>query len=137
MFLKWREKKPKIIKDNFHDKVWFKSLYKQVKSWYCLRYGESFSQSKPSTAIGVISLYGTPFEVSIPLFVRQNIEKIGESACSWKTCVSKIYDVDKYGRSVGVVFVGKTNVNLELIKAGYAWQYRKYCKASFCVLDDN
>ncbi len=24
------------------------------------------------------------------------------------------------------------NVNQELIKAGLAWQYRKYCKASFC-----
>ncbi len=44
----------------------------------------------------------------------------------------KVYDIDKYGRSVGVVFVGNTNVNNEIIKAGYGWQYRKYCKASFC-----
>ncbi|WP_136798701.1 thermonuclease family protein [Desulfosediminicola ganghwensis] len=44
----------------------------------------------------------------------------------------KAYDVDRYGRTVGVVMVAGLNVNRELIKAGYAWQYRKYCKASFC-----
>jgi len=30
------------------------------------------------------------------------------------------------------VFAGNTSVNQEIIRAGYAWQYRKYCKASFC-----
>ncbi len=44
----------------------------------------------------------------------------------------KIYDVDKYGRSVGVVFVHGRNVNEEIIRAGYGWQYRKYCRVSFC-----
>ena len=24
------------------------------------------------------------------------------------------------------------NVNAEIIRVGYAWQYRKYCKAAFC-----
>lgn len=33
---------------------------------------------------------------------------------------------DKYGRLVGKVFVGDTNVNLEVVKAGYAWWYRQY-----------
>ena len=28
--------------------------------------------------------------------------------------------------------VNGVNVNQSLIKAGYAWQYRKYCKESFC-----
>ncbi len=42
------------------------------------------------------------------------------------------YDKDKYGRTVGGVFVDGINVNEEIIKAGYAWQYQKYCKASFC-----
>jgi micrococcal nuclease len=44
----------------------------------------------------------------------------------------KVYDTDRYGRSVGVVFVGGPNVNRAIIKNGFAWQYRKYCKASFC-----
>jgi endonuclease YncB( thermonuclease family) len=33
---------------------------------------------------------------------------------------------DRYGRTVAWVFVGKTNVNEELVKAGYAWHFRKY-----------
>lgn len=33
---------------------------------------------------------------------------------------------DKYGRLVGKIFVGNTNVNLEVVKAGYAWWYRQY-----------
>lgn len=45
---------------------------------------------------------------------------------------AKVYDTDKYGRSVGVVFACGTNVNREIIRRGYAWQYRKYCKAPFC-----
>jgi micrococcal nuclease len=41
-------------------------------------------------------------------------------------------DTDKYGRTVGVVQVDGVNVNEEIIQAGSAWQYRKYCKTSFC-----
>ncbi|MCQ2365225.1 MAG: thermonuclease family protein [Akkermansia sp.] len=33
---------------------------------------------------------------------------------------------DKYGRLVGKVFVGGAYVNLEVVKAGYAWWYRQY-----------
>lgn len=37
------------------------------------------------------------------------------------------YDkVDKYGRFVGTIFVGGMNTNLEQIKAGLAWHYKKY-----------
>ncbi len=42
------------------------------------------------------------------------------------------YDTDKYGRTVGVVAVDGVNVNRSLIENGFAWQYRRYCKASFC-----
>ncbi len=42
------------------------------------------------------------------------------------------YDTDRYGRTVGVVTVNGKNVNESIIAAGYGWQYRKYCKESFC-----
>ena len=42
------------------------------------------------------------------------------------------YDTDRYGRTVGVVQVDGVNVNENLIKAGLAWQYKKYCRAAFC-----
>ena len=34
--------------------------------------------------------------------------------------------IDKYGRTVAEVFVGGRNVNLELVRGGYAFVYRKY-----------
>lgn len=33
---------------------------------------------------------------------------------------------DKYGRLVGKIRVGDTDVNLAVVKAGYAWWYRRY-----------
>jgi endonuclease YncB( thermonuclease family) len=36
----------------------------------------------------------------------------------------KSYGTDRYGRILGVVFVGGKNVNLEMVKAGLAEVYR-------------
>jgi micrococcal nuclease len=41
-------------------------------------------------------------------------------------------DTDRYGRTVGMVFVDGLNVNREIVKAGYAWVYRNYCTQRFC-----
>lgn len=35
---------------------------------------------------------------------------------------------DRYGRLVGVVFVDGHDVNLEQVRAGFAWWYRQYAK---------
>lgn len=37
-----------------------------------------------------------------------------------------VKDTDSYGRTVGVVYKGNFNVNLEMVKSGYAWWYKKY-----------
>lgn len=37
-----------------------------------------------------------------------------------------VVDTDRYGRTVGKVFVGGTNVNLAMVQAGMAWWYRQY-----------
>jgi len=42
-------------------------------------------------------------------------------------------DTDRYGRTVGIVLVSGINVNQEIVKAGYAWVYRQYCKQAFCA----
>ena len=39
---------------------------------------------------------------------------------------------DRYGRTVAIVMNAENNVNQEMVKAGYAWVYRKYCDRSFC-----
>jgi len=41
-------------------------------------------------------------------------------------------DMDKYGRTVAIIRVGDKNFSEEMIKAGYAWVYRKYCNAPAC-----
>ncbi len=44
------------------------------------------------------------------------------------------YGQDRYGRTIGLVYLDSNNrcLNEELIKSGYAWVYRKYCKDGFC-----
>ena len=42
------------------------------------------------------------------------------------------YDKDRYGRTVGLVYVGKKCLNEELIRNGLAWVYKKYCTEPFC-----
>ncbi len=44
-----------------------------------------------------------------------------------------VMDTDQYGRKVAVVRLadGRT-LNGELVRAGHAWVYRRYCTASFC-----
>lgn len=39
-----------------------------------------------------------------------------------------VQDTDRYGRTVGRVYVGDTDVNAELVKQGAAWVYRQYAK---------
>ncbi len=50
-----------------------------------------------------------------------------------KTAEVIAYDTDRYGRTVGVVMIDGENVNQGLINAGFAWQYREYCKEAFCT----
>jgi endonuclease YncB( thermonuclease family) len=38
----------------------------------------------------------------------------------------EVEDTDRYGRSVGQVWVGTLNVNAELVRRGAAWVYRQY-----------
>lgn len=39
-----------------------------------------------------------------------------------------VQDTDRYGRTVGRVYVGAVDVNAELVKQGAAWVYRQYLK---------
>ncbi len=49
-----------------------------------------------------------------------------------KTVKVDVRDVDRYGRYVALIEVDGQVLNEALIKKGYAWVYRKYCKADFC-----
>ena len=41
-------------------------------------------------------------------------------------------NTDRYGRTVGIVTDGNRDINQEMVKAGYAWVYRRYCDKPFC-----
>lgn len=43
-----------------------------------------------------------------------------------KAITVDVVDTDRYGRTVGKVFMGGTNVNLAMVQAGMAWWYRPY-----------
>lgn len=43
------------------------------------------------------------------------------------------YYYDTYGRVVSMVVQGDTVLNSELVRAGLAWVYPRYCRKSFCT----
>lgn len=38
----------------------------------------------------------------------------------------EVTDLDRYGRTVGILFIGEQEINLEQVRRGLAWVYRKY-----------
>ena len=40
----------------------------------------------------------------------------------------EVKDTDRYGRTVGVVYLDGNNINLELVRRGYAWWYQRYAR---------
>ena len=38
----------------------------------------------------------------------------------------EVIDLDRYGRTLGILFVGEQEINLEQVRRGMAWVYRKY-----------
>ncbi len=46
-----------------------------------------------------------------------------------KIVTVQVKTVDRYGRTVGEVFLtGGSNLNKQIVGAGYAWQYKRYSK---------
>ncbi len=41
-------------------------------------------------------------------------------------------EIDKYGKIVGIIYIGQKCLNEELVKNGLAWVYKKYCSEPFC-----
>ena len=55
-------------KDNHYEKWWFSKIYKVASVWYRTRFPNSFKDCGDKNAIGVVVMYGVPFEVQVPLF---------------------------------------------------------------------
>lgn len=78
-----------------------------------------------------IRLYGIDCPESGQAF-GQKAKEFTSSMVFGKNVEVAVYDIDRYGRSVGVVHVDGTTVNEALLQNGYAWLYSKYCDQSFC-----
>ncbi|MCL4103893.1 UNVERIFIED_CONTAM: hypothetical protein GTU68_034755 [Idotea baltica] len=46
-----------------------------------------------------------------------------------KDVTVKIKDTDSYGRTVGVIYLDNIDINLEMVKLGYAWWYRQFARS--------
>ena len=42
----------------------------------------------------------------------------------------EVIDTDSYGRTVGVVYLGSEDINVAMVRSGYAWWYRRYAPFS-------
>jgi len=49
-----------------------------------------------------------------------------------KTVEIESIDTDRYGRTVGIVYLGGKNINEEIVRSGFAWVYQRYCTRSIC-----
>lgn len=48
--------------------------------------------------------------------------------CFDKNATLKVISTDRYGRTVGDIYCAGSNANLEMVKSGLAWVFRKYDK---------
>ena len=62
----------------------------------------------------------------------QKAKKFTTNMAANKMVDVKHIDTDRYGRTVGLVTVYGKSLNKELVRNGYAWVYKQYCKESFC-----
>ncbi len=69
-----------------------------------------------------VRLYGIDAPEKNQEFSGQS-RKMLEKLTRGKKIRLEVVDTDKYGRYVAKVYVGKTYVNLEMLKAGLAWHY--------------
>ncbi len=56
-------------KEDMLEKPWFKFFYQKVSEWYYRRYGDAMKAKNENCAASVVLVYGTPFEVRIPMSV--------------------------------------------------------------------
>nr|WP_319406290.1 thermonuclease family protein [uncultured Desulfosarcina sp.] len=78
-----------------------------------------------------IRLYGIDTPESHQDFGNRAKQFTSDLVFGKQVCVIK-KDMDRYGRTVGMVYVGDVCANEALIENGLAWVYRKYCKMEIC-----
>jgi endonuclease YncB( thermonuclease family) len=72
-----------------------------------------------------IRLYGIDCPERTQPFGRK-ARQFTSSLVFGKQVTIRSVDRDRYGRNVAWIYIGEINLNAELVRAGYAWHYRKH-----------
>lgn len=88
--------------------------------------GDSFAVIKTGESEQTqIRLYGIDAPEKGQEYAKQAREKLIKLV-RHKQVRIEVQNTDDYGRQIGKVYVGKTYVNLEMVKAGLAWHYEHH-----------
>jgi endonuclease YncB( thermonuclease family) len=105
--------------------------------------GDTIHVTTPEKTKLTVRLYGIDAPETPKINQRTgHINKPGQpfGEKSWKALEAKIMrkavrldiiDIDRYKRMVGMIWIGDRNINLEMVKEGYAEAYTEYLKDPF------
>lgn len=62
---------------------------------------------------------------------KQRRSAIGLAESAKQKVRVDIMDIDRYKRMVGIVYLDSRNINVEMVKEGYAWAYREYLQRPY------
>ena len=62
----------------------------------------------------------------------QRAKQFTSSKTFGKTAKIEVHDVDRYGRTVGQVFIDGKSLNEDVVRSGMAWVYHQYCSGDVC-----
>ena len=88
--------------------------------------GDTIKVLAPGNKLVKIRLHGIDCPEGGQAFGKKAKQFVSDQ-CFGKTIQYREVDIDRYGRTVATVYLesGK-ELNLEIIKAGFAWHYRRY-----------
>jgi endonuclease YncB( thermonuclease family) len=88
--------------------------------------GESITVLSPGSKPVKIRLHGIDYPEKGQAFGKR-AKQYTSNQCFGKTIAYRPVDIDRYGRTVAMVFLPDGNeLNLEILIAGYAWHYKRY-----------
>jgi endonuclease YncB( thermonuclease family) len=82
-----------------------------------------------------IRMYGIDAPESDQPFGKKSKEMLSNLIVQKEVRVD-ITDRDRYGREVGRIYLGNTDINREMLKQGGAWAYRHYLKDPSFIADE-
>lgn len=90
--------------------------------------GDTFTLTTENMQKIKVRLYAIDAPEKKQDFGRESRNRLVELVADKKVKI-EIKGVDRYKRSLAVVYIGKTDINAEMIKGGYAWHFKRYDKS--------